>query len=90
MIAVDFESLIKNLSEIPKEDEIDPKDVEELKKMFLVLAGDQRVIGKMTLEEMAGLFEDASRLLGQYEDHLEDGFRETALEDYMDVRRRAV
>lgn len=90
MKAVDLEKLIINLSGIPREDEFDPEAGEELKKLLLVLAGDQRVIKKLTLEDMAMMFGDASRLLGQYTDQLEYGFKEALLEDYLDIRRRAV
>lgn len=90
MIAVDFEKLIENLSEIPEEDEFDPEAGEELKKLFLVLAGDQRVINKLTLEDMAGLFDDAAWLLNHYSDQADCGFDEAILEDYADIMRRAV
>lgn len=90
MIAVDFEKLIKSLSEIPEEDEFDPDDGKELKKLFLVLAGDQRVISKISLEDMAGLFEDASRLLERYTENLNYQFSESAMVDYADAVRRAV
>lgn len=90
MVAVDFGKLMENLSEIPKEDEYNPDDAKELKVLFLVLAGDQRVIRKLTLEDMAGLFDDAARLLGNYANQLEYSFKESALEDYADAVRRAV
>lgn len=90
MKAVDLEKLIINLSGIPREDKFDPEAGEELKKLLLVLAGDQRVIKKLTLEDMAMMFGDASRLLGQYTDQPGYGFKEALLEDYLDIRRRAV
>jgi len=90
MITVDFENLLKSLSEIPAEDEFDPDDGKELKKLFLVLAGDQRVISKISLEEMAGMFEDASRLLERYTENLNYRFSESAMVDYADAVRRAV
>lgn len=90
MIALDFEILMKNLLEIPEEDEFDPDDGKELKKLFLVLAGDQRVISKISLEEMAGLFEDAPRLLDYYTENLKYQFSESAMVDYADAVRRAV
>lgn len=90
MIAVDLKKLIKSLSEISKEDEFDPDAGRELKKLFLVLAGDQRVISRISLEDMAGLFEDAAWLLERYTDGLEYQFNELAMEDYTDAVRRAV
>lgn len=90
MIAVNLGNLIKNLLEIPEKDEYDPDDAKELKTLFLVLAGDQRVIRKLTLEDMAGLFRDAARLLDKYEGQLGSRFKESALEDYADAARRAV
>lgn len=90
MIAVDFGNLINNLSEIPREDEFDPDEGKELKKLFLVLAGDQRVISRISLEEMAELFEDAARLLERYTNDLRYQFNESAMVDYTDAVRRAV
>ncbi len=90
MISLDLERLMKNLSEIPQEDEFDPEAGEELKKLFLVLAGDQRVINKLTLEDMARLFDDAAWLLGRYAEQVDYRFNESKLEDYVDARRRAV
>lgn len=90
MITVDFENLLKSLSEIPAEDEFDSDDGKELKKLFLVLAGDQRVISKISLEDMAGLFADAPRLLERYTENLEYRFSESKMEDYADAVRRAV
>lgn len=90
MVAVDFEKLMKNLWEIPEEDEFDPDDGKELKKLFLVLAGDQRIISKISLEDMAGLFADAPQLLERYTENLEYRFSESAMVDYADAVRRAV
>ena len=90
MVGIDLGKLEKNLLKIPQEQEYDPDDGKELRKLFLVLAGDQRVIRKVTLEDMADLFNHAPRLLGDYESKLEYGFKEEALEDYADAGRRAV
>lgn len=56
MVGIDLGKLEKNLLKIPQEQEYDPDDGKELRKLFLVLAGDQRVIRKVTLEDMADLF----------------------------------
>ena len=49
MVGIDLVKLEKNLLKIPQEQEYDPDDGKELRKLFLVLAGDQRVIRKVTL-----------------------------------------
>lgn len=90
MIAVDFEILMENLTKIPREDEFDPDAGEELRTLLLVLAGDQRVISKLSLEDMAELFDDSVWLLEQYSARLENSFNEEAMENYADVMRRAV
>lgn len=89
MITINIEKLVKNLSRIPEE-EFDPDERKKLKILFLVLAGDQRVINKLSLEDMAGLFEDAADLLGYYSNCLEYQFSESLMEDYADAVRRAV
>ena len=48
MITINIEKLVKNLSRIPEE-EFDPDERKKLKILFLVLAGDQRVINKLSL-----------------------------------------
>lgn len=90
MISIDFDILARNLSRIPKDEEFDPDEGTELKKLFLVLAGDQRVISRLSLEDMAELFNSAPRLLGHYSDSLEYQFNEPELENYAGVMRRAI
>ena len=55
-----------------------------------MLAGDQRVISRLSLEDMAELFNSAPRLLGHYSDSLEYQFNEPELENYAGVMRRAI
>lgn len=90
MTVIDFGKFARSLSRIPKEEEFDPDEGAELKKLFLVLAGDQRVISRLSLEDMAGLFDSAPRLLGHYSDSLEYQFNESALENYAGAMRRAI
>jgi hypothetical protein len=90
MVRIDLEALAENLLKIPREEEFGPDKVNQLKKLFLVLAGDRRVIGKLALEDVADLFNSAPQLLGDYENELEYIFEEGALEDYADAGRRAV
>lgn len=90
MVGIDLKKLEENLLKIPQEQEYDPNGGKELKKLFLVLAGDQRVIGKLALEDMADLFNNAPRLIDNYECELEYKFREEVLKDYADAGRRAV
>ena len=90
MVGIDLERFVQNLSEIPQEQEVTTDDRKELKKLLLVLAGDQRVIRKLTLEDVSDLFNSAQQLLDSYESEWEYGFKTSALEDYMDAGRRAV
>lgn len=90
MIVIDMEKLEKNLLGISKLDEFDPAAGENLKKLFLVLAGDQRVIKKITLEEMSELFSESPSLLRNYMDGETYHFKESQLEDYRETLRRAV
>lgn len=90
MVRIDLEALAENLLKIPREEEFDLDRGKQIKKLFLVLAGDRRVIGKLALEDVADLFNSAPQLLGDYESGMEYIFEEGALEDYADAGRRAV
>ncbi len=89
-MVLDAELLKKNLEEIPEEESIIPEESRKLKKLLLVLAGDQRTIRPMSLKDLGELFSESSSILSCYRDELEYHFDEKKLENFSNARRRAV
>lgn len=63
---------------------------QRLRTLFLVLAGDKRVIDELSLEGMAGLFNETPEILGLYDSCTEDYFDASKLVDYKNNQRRAL
>lgn len=89
-MVLDAELLIKNLEEIPEEENIIPEESRKIKTLLLVLAGDQRTIRPMSLEDLEELFSESASILSCYRDELEYRFDERKLENFRNAGRRAV
>lgn len=82
--------LIENLKKIPEEEEAVLENRERLRMLLLVLAGDQRVIRELCLDEIEELFLDTPYLLEVYGKGVPTVFYENRLENCKCVGRRAV
>lgn len=89
-MVLDAKLLIENLKKIPEEENMVPKEKERLKVLLLVLAGDQRVIRGLSLDDMEDLFSETAMLLNGYREGMPDYFNEDRLENYKYAERRAV
>lgn len=76
---------------------LEPADINQLNErsqkirtLFLVLAGDRRVINDLSLEGMADLFNEAPEILDNYNSCSGDYFDASLLVDYMNIQRRAL
>lgn len=63
---------------------------QRLRTLFLVLAGDKRVINELSLEGMADLFNETPEILSLYDSCAEDYFDASKLVDYKNNQRRAL
>lgn len=66
------------------------EEMVDLKKLFLLLAGEKNVVKQITMEEIADLFNQSSSLLHLYYDEVDNNFRPEKLVDYQVITRRAV
>lgn len=87
---IDVKLLVENLEKIPEEENILPESRKRLKLLLLVLAGDQRVIQDLSLEEVEELFSETPSLLSIYNEDVSNYFNENMLENYSCFGRRAV
>lgn len=88
-MVLDAELLEKNLEMIPEENGF-PEECRKLKTLLLVLAGDQRTIRTLSLEDMGDLFSESTSILSCYREELEYHFDEKKLERFRNAGRRAV
>lgn len=86
---LDMDSLIKNLDGISEEEEIAEKRG-KLRTLLLVLAGDQRTINELSLEDLAELFAESTSIISIYNEKLEYVLDEDKLKDFYNICRRAV
>ena len=89
-MVLDAELLKRNLEEIPEEENMIPEESRKLRTLLLVLAGDQRTIRPMSLEDLGELFSESASILSCYRDELENRFDERKLENFRNAGRRAV
>lgn len=82
------------LRELQKLEPLDTGQLDEqshkLRTLFLVLAGDKRVIDDINLEGIAELFREAPELLKLYNSQTESCFDASQLVDYKNILRRAL
>lgn len=82
------------LRELQKLEPLDTDQLDEqshkLRTLFLVLAGDRRVIDDINLEGIAEMFREAPELLNMYKSQTESCFDASELVDYKNVLRRAL
>ena len=86
----DKKLLAENLEKIPEEESGLSEKNRELRTLLLVLAGDQRVIRSLSLEDMAYLFAESTSLLSCFWGDLSYHFAESKLENDSHAGRRAV
>lgn len=86
---LDMDLLIRELDGISDEEEIAERK-KMLRTLLLVLAGDQRTISELTLEDMAELFAESAGLISCYNSQLEYSVDESKLVDFHKICRRAV
>lgn len=89
MIVLDGKKLKKNLLEMEEIQE-DVAGKEELKQLFLLLAGDKKTLRECSLEDIAYYFNQSYAILSQYHmtPILEEHYKK--LEEYTGKKRRAL
>ncbi len=89
-ICIDKKRFFRELLKIePVDGQLDEQS-RKLRTLFLVLAGDKRVISDINMEGIAKLFCEAPEILSMYDSHTEDFFDESQLVDYTNTLRRAL
>lgn len=63
---------------------------QRLRTLFLVLAGDNKVINALGLEGMADLFNETPEILRSYDSDTKDYFDASQMVDYKNIQRRAL
>ena len=84
---LDKELLMRNLEMLPEVDEEMQNRSSMLRRLLLVIAGDQRVIGEMTLSDLGELFSMSTFLLEMSVKIPAHQYKEERLKDYMGCRR---
>lgn len=87
---LDKELLKRNLEEIQEPDVEMQENRELLRRLLLVLAGDQRVISELSLEDLEELFSVSTSLLWNFQEKPDNYFNESKLVNYAAACRRAV
>lgn len=89
-ICIDKKRFLRELQKIePVDDQLDEQS-RKLRTLFLVLAGDKRVISDINMEGIAELFCEASEILSWNDSRIEDCFDESQLVNYANTLRRAL
>lgn len=84
----DKQKLMEALKEMA---EAEPaEDLQDLKKLFLLMAREKRMLKQTTMEDIADLFNNASSILELYYDNLDYILNVNKLKDYKNIQRRAV
>lgn len=90
-VSIDKKRLLRELRKI---EPIDTSQLDEqshkLRTLFLVLAGDKRVIDDINMEGIAELFSETPELLTLYNSQAESCFDASQLVDYKSILRRAL
>lgn len=90
-VFIDEKRFLKELRKIkPVEvDQLEEKN-RKIRTLFLVLAGDKRVIDEINMEGISELFSDAPDLLNAYDSQTQGCFDVSKLVDYKKSLRRAL
>ncbi len=89
-ICIDKKRFLRELQKIePVDGQLDEQG-RKLRTLFLVLAGDKRVISDINMEGIAELFGEAPEILSLYDSKTEGCFDESQLVDYTNTLRRAL
>lgn len=89
MIVLDSQKLMKNFLEM-EEVQDNSETKQELRTLFLLLAGDKKTIRECSLDDIAYFFNESYGLLAQY--NMKPVWEENHhhLKDYVDKKRRAL
>lgn len=88
-MCLDMDLLIENLDGTSEEEEIAERK-RLLRTLLLVLAGDQRTINELSLEDLSELFAESTSIICIYNEKLEFVLDESKLEDFHKICRRAI
>lgn len=90
-VSIDKKRLLRELNKLEPLDtsQLDEKS-HKLRTLFLVLAGDKRVIDDVNMEGISELFCEAPGLLNLYSSQSEGCFDASQLVDYKNTLRRAL
>lgn len=86
-MVLDKEALAENLERIPELGEEERKRSDMLRRLLLVIAGDRRVIDRMSLQDMEELFSKSTSILRTYAETPEYHFSVGRLVSYEGCRR---
>lgn len=89
-VYIDKKRLLKELLKLESVDGQLDEQSQKLRTLFLVLAGDKRVISDINMEGIAELFCEAPEILSMYDSHTEGCFDASQLVDYKNTLRRAL
>lgn len=84
---LDKEMLAENIGKIPELGEAVRRRSSMLRQLLLVIAGDRRVIDRMTLDDMKELFSRSIWVLEAYTETMDYYFEEGSLVNYEGCRR---
>lgn len=89
MFVLSSKKLIKNLLEMEEMPD-NSETKQELKKLFLILAGDKKTMRECSLDDIAYFFNESYSLLSQY--NMKPVWEENHhhFRDYIDKKRRAL
>lgn len=88
MLLYDKKLLMEELKKIKNAEPA--AEIEDLKKLFLLLSGEKETVKQTTMEDIAYFFNNTSNIMHLYYDNLNDIFNRSKLIDYKSVNRRAV
>lgn len=87
---LDAKLLIKNLRKIPEDENEISEKAKKMKCLLSVLAGDQRVIQDLSMDDIAELFAETPSILSGYDQDVSTHFCESRLENFRCMELRAV
>ncbi len=89
-VCIDKKLFLRELLKLEPVDDQFYEQNRKLRTLFLVLAGDKRVISDINMKGIAELFCEAPEILSLYDLKAEDCFDASQLVDYTNTLRRAL
>ncbi len=87
---LDAKLLYENLRKIPEEENEISERGKKMKRLLCILAGDQRVIQDLSMDDIAELFAETPSILRGYNQEVSTYFCESSLENFRYMELRAV